>query len=544
MLLQFGHIVAAPALFASDHVNESRIEVPLQRSYSGPKPVILSPLANTHCVKLEVHGLLKRLNSTLGTSYTQDTPGVSSLLEHCVSNRYDFGTAYARLRLKWRNGLTTIEDELRKSEARDLKIRKNALVDNRILDSHILPRRVWDLYSNRVVPHWWLIEDKLPWAISHAWLDHGHLTNVRTPINGYEWPVPIPRGVNLDLIRIELLNLGAEYVWLDVLCLRQRSNGPREDMRMKEWMLDVPTIGWVYSGSEQTVVCYFSGLGRPLDFKKACDLGSDRCWFRRAWTLQETSRHYIIGGIPDNDSGNLEDVKQMLYKQMTSLKIIRKVHKTIFDVLVYMQSRVSTNPVDKVAGLAYLLYSKSLPAYSGTQSVEDAWTALVDTMFEGYRGDLFFLYPKPGDGINIWRPSWNQVMNDPLPSLDRDRRDEDVEWDEEKEVYRCSRAVRCIERGDIRGLSVGDPQKQPRSGELEVKDAYMTPHIFEIVAVHQHPIPDGSYTLLGGKRYWVIGRRLRDGKFRKVSVFTVADKRERERLKRFGGARESLQYLA
>ncbi|KAK0450959.1 hypothetical protein EV421DRAFT_1731970 [Armillaria borealis] len=487
MLLQFGHIIAAPALFASDHVNESRIKVPLQHSYSGPKPAIPSPLANTHCVKLEVHGLLNRLNSTLGTSYTQDTPGVPSLLEHCVSNRYDFGTAYARLRLKWRNGLTTIEDELRKSEARDLKIRKNALVDNRILDSHIPPRRVWDLYT-----------------ISHAWLDHGHLTNVRTPINGYEWPVPIPRGVNLDLIRIELLNLGAEYVWLDVLCLRQRSNGPREDMRMKEWMLDVPTIGWVYSGSEQTVVCYFSGLGRPLDFKKACDLGSDRCWFRRAWTLQETSRHYIIGGIPDNDSGNLED------------------------------SRVSTNPVDKVAGLAYLLYSKSLPAYSGTQSVEDAWTALVDTMFEGYRGDLFFLYPKPGDGINIWRPSWNQVMNDPLPSLDRDRRDEDVEWDEEKEVYRCSRAVRCIGRGYIRGLSVGDPQKQPRSGELEVKDAYMTPHIFEIVAVHQHPIPDGSYTLLGGKRYWVIGRRLRD----------VADKRERERLKRFGGARELLQYLA
>ncbi len=34
-------------------------------------------------------------------------------------------------------------------------------------------------------------------------------------------PVPIPQDTSLDLIRIEMLNLGAEYAWLDVLCLRQ-----------------------------------------------------------------------------------------------------------------------------------------------------------------------------------------------------------------------------------------------------------------------------------------------------------------------------------
>ncbi len=31
----------------------------------------------------------------------------------------------------------------------------------------------------------------------------------------------MPKDANLDLIRIEMLNLGAEYAWLDVLCLRQ-----------------------------------------------------------------------------------------------------------------------------------------------------------------------------------------------------------------------------------------------------------------------------------------------------------------------------------
>ncbi len=45
--------------------------------------------------------------------------------------------------------------------------------------------------------------------------------DAHTPINGYEWPVPMPRDANLDLIRIEMLNAGAEYAWLDVLCLRQ-----------------------------------------------------------------------------------------------------------------------------------------------------------------------------------------------------------------------------------------------------------------------------------------------------------------------------------
>ncbi len=45
--------------------------------------------------------------------------------------------------------------------------------------------------------------------------------NLWTPINGYDWPVPIPKDANLDLIHIEMLNLGAEYAWLDILYLRQ-----------------------------------------------------------------------------------------------------------------------------------------------------------------------------------------------------------------------------------------------------------------------------------------------------------------------------------
>ncbi len=98
--------------------------------------------------------------------------------------------------------------------------------------------------------HW-----KWPQPISHAWIDEKDRSVVLTPINGYEWPVPIPKDVDLNLIRIEMLNLGLKYAWLDVLCLRQ-VGGQREDFRTEEWKLDVPTIGGVYF--DQKVVCYLS----------------------------------------------------------------------------------------------------------------------------------------------------------------------------------------------------------------------------------------------------------------------------------------------
>ncbi|KAK0221304.1 hypothetical protein IW262DRAFT_1296032 [Armillaria fumosa] len=58
-------------------------------------------------------------------------------------------------------------------------------------------RRVWDLYANRVVPYWTAI--KYPWAMSHAWVDKNGLKRAMTPMDA-----------DLDLIRIEVLNLGAE----------------------------------------------------------------------------------------------------------------------------------------------------------------------------------------------------------------------------------------------------------------------------------------------------------------------------------------------
>ncbi len=535
---------------------EESIKVPKQRTYTGRKPVISSSLANIPCSCFGIQGLLDLLNATLGTSYTLDTPSLSFVLKDCIAQEYDFGTAYGRLRSAWRDsGVTDIQMELQKREAEDINWRRNALVGSRIINPNMLPRRFWDLYSNRVLP-WWTCRPIFSFnrgkePISHAWVDEEDRVDAWTPINAHEWPVPIPKGANLDLIRIEMLNLGLEYTWLDVLCLRQRG-GPREDLRVEEWKLDVPTIGAVYQYSH--VTCYLSGLGLPLSLKEG-DLESDRCWFRRAWTVQEVgSQRTIAGDTPDgpmhaepiDEAGNYED------------KILTKFHKQLkavdnsldlYNGLSAMQDRISTNPVDKVAGLAFSMWAGSIPAYYESQSLEDAWTALINEMPSDVRSILFFTYPEPGTGCKKWRPSWEQVMTKPLPndsdlvhSVERD----DDDWCEGFN----------IESGFVRGLAVGGEEGIDRCGELIVRDADGTAHTFNILASHQYPIPEDTYMLLGSSpkhtyideirtpQYWVVGRRLPSKTFEKVSVFKMTDLNEIKQLIELGLSAESRSILA
>ncbi len=219
-------------------------------------------------------GLLEKLNIILGTSYTLEMRSLCSVLEAYIIKDYDFGTAFSYLRPFWYNDLTAVKDKPHTREACDQQMRQDVLVNDKIIHRLLPPRRVWDLYSNRVVP-WWASRG-YPWAISHAWMKEEGRVDMRTPVNGYEWPVPMPRDANLNIIRIEMLNHGAEYAWLDVLCLRQ-VGGRGEDLRAEEWKVDVPTIGGVYVMAYNQLVCYLSGLGRPFSLKED-DLESDTCW--------------------------------------------------------------------------------------------------------------------------------------------------------------------------------------------------------------------------------------------------------------------------
>ncbi|PBK76392.1 hypothetical protein ARMSODRAFT_948181 [Armillaria solidipes] len=521
--------------FTETGQEKSSIIVPLQRAYTGRERVISSGLADTPCATLGVQGLLDQLNATLGTSFSLDNPFVSSLLEDCVTNEYDFGMTYGRLRHIWyTDNWSTIRDVLCRREEEDGEERRRALSGNRIVNTELPPRRVWDLYSNRVVPYWILKPaDNMSFLrpISHAWMDEKDRAVVWTSINGNEWPVPIPKDANLNLIRIEMLNLGDEYAWLDVLCLRQ-VGGPGEDLRAEEWKVDVPTIGAVYRRGD--VVCYLSGLGRPLTLKEG-DLESDRCWFRRAWTLQELGYGIeIIGDTPDGPlHAECKDGKyetELLTRFHEQLQSVTQMPFRVLLALKEMRKRVSTNPVDKIAGLAFILDSDTIPAYHESASLEEAWIALVNTMTTQRRGPLFFLCAEPGNAGKKWRPSWDQVMMKPLPAYNLDPCIL-VCWDEKREEDWCD--AECIE-GLVRGLAV--VKGGHRRGKLIVARQDGKKYRFKITAAHKYPIPEDTYILIyccdvqhrSSRSYgWVVGRSLPEGIFEKVSVLEMSRNRLR-----------------
>ncbi|PBK61972.1 hypothetical protein ARMSODRAFT_851775, partial [Armillaria solidipes] len=356
------------------------------------------------------------------------------------------------------------------------------------------PRRIWDLFSNRVVP-WW-VALHTPWGMSHAWLDISHRKNVLTPINGHEWPVPIPKDVNLDFVRIEMLNLGAEYAWLDVLCLRQEG-GRNEDLRVGEWMLDVPTIGNAYV--LEKVVCYFNGLGWPLEH--GFDSDSDRSWFRHTWTLQETSNNWMIGGDTGNEMLN-EEVQERFEAQLSSVKLATL---DVVPLLPLLQDRTSEKDMDKIkpteskdnpigTGNPTLTIA---PAYSEQESAEDAWTALVKVMELDSLSQMLFLYHEPGPKKNAWRPSWQQAVNWDTRSFSLDfpfNSFWDVHIVHDKETGTYSYNGWRIGSVQVQGLAT--LVAAPRQGHLIVATPNGEEHQYEISAGHQYPILDGVYSLL------------------------------------------------
>ena len=213
--------------------------------------------------------------------------------------------------------------------------------------NNMSPRRIWDICANTVIPATWLCGHHCPLTgnfvagtigvtpVSHAWAANHDMEFVLTEANQQLWPIPLPRGVQLEDIRGEMIRLGVRYAWLDVLCLRQQAQPPlakdftvpastevverREKCRYEEWKVDVPTIGAIYSNQDEKdlygggpTVIFMSGLGRPF---RGEGWNSERHWLKRVWTLQETPAlsRCLIAGLPDgvsywdgdNNSGNL-----------------------------------------------------------------------------------------------------------------------------------------------------------------------------------------------------------------------------------------------
>jgi len=257
------------------------------------------------------------------------------------------------------------------------------------------------------------------------------MSPITTPINQYQWPTPLLRGLDLEhSVRRELLNKDAEYVWLDVLCLRQHATA--NDTKHDEWKLDVPTIGNIYRDAVG-IARYFNGLGQPFI---ATGWDDPRHWLCRAWTLQEIrseSTTYNAGILPRTGGRRACTIMNTESRVGGKVTTLRRALQPVVDLAAQVDSqsgcnayelvqqmakRHATQPTDKVAGLFYLLRTTQLPTYDASISDKDAWARCFQVVPFERNVEILFDFPYGGDSArgvlahSAIRPSqqWDAIV--------------------------------------------------------------------------------------------------------------------------------------
>ena len=403
--------------------------------------------ADVPCRKINEEVLWKSLAALVGIheySVQDKYQWIQNDIRYFVSCNLDFGLAYAAARIAWRHFNIHSVDSNVISIQRSWWLKQIQLLDgarwNAIEIYHssseiqlelirspysIMPRRLWDLKSNRLVDfqilHAVLSTTPAFWAVTHSWTND--MSPFWTAVNQHQWPIPIPKDISLDNLRSELLTLGAEYVWLDVVCLRQESKSDyHEWLRQKEWKLDVPTIGNIYRAAAK-IVRYFNGLG--VSFSN--DGWEDpRHWLQRAWTLQEikTENTTINGGILQDKGQVLMNSQGKVSGQVVKLRdAIRPVIQLatqvdsplgceLYELAREMAKRHASQSVDKISGLFYLLRTTKLACYNENMSSEDFWRQCFHLLPAERKAEILFDFPYRGSDEQ-WFPTWVQVLDWP-----------------------------------------------------------------------------------------------------------------------------------
>jgi hypothetical protein len=454
-----------PSAYVSNKFGLDDSEIPAQRRtslrsiYNTKSFCMLSDdEADISCSEMGPEKLLAKLNTAMKTSLSLSD--CEPVLLHCIEQNYDFGMAYSFVRPWWhklprrkkysprnvvsqQEQVSTFLTRLARSEREDGDMRAAALKED-FVKKDTPPRRLWDLLSNRVIPYWMVVgyyvseamrAYTLPfWAISHNWLHEDRRHNLLTPVNGYQWPVPIPRDSSLARVRIELMNQGGiphsgkslyghlAYAWLDVLCLRQHTSSKEcEAARIQEWRLDVPTVGEIYKKAHH-VYYYMNGLGLPFLLG---DLDNDRHWINRVWTLQETAPQYkrTICGILDPSSPIL--LKAFPERDYVAINrfwnqvdwISRAANEDVFHLLQAILVRKTTCEVDKIAALAHLVTKKSplALAYDPGEGAEQAWQRLLKVMDPNPKAQLRLMSSTVPFQAEGEYPTWKEITLMILP---------------------------------------------------------------------------------------------------------------------------------
>ena len=544
-------------------------------------------LLGEHLLRLSLLALvgleLPLQNTAPGWSYTRWT---ISDTQWFLDADLDFGTAYSIARIAWAHFkspatglqlvmggfdvaghrqrlwavLASLEQERENAIAVDPHTHEEVINE----PTGIMPRRIWDLKANRLVDfrvltaEHMLLRERSPeavfayasrrtypvfWAVTHSWT--ADMVKEESPTNGYQWPIPLPSGVTLDQVRSEILSFGGEYVWLDVVCLRQEAGPEVESVRAQEWKIDVPTIGNIYCAAFK-IVRYFNGLGRAFS---RVGWSNERHWINRAWTLQEVRPEAIThtGGVlpgvvfmnetSEVDPGRILSFRQVFAPVLRFAKLkdgtgmrsapLEGAGCSLYDLAREMQRRHSSNPVDKVAGLLYLLRRRTpqLPVYALNITAEVAWERWFHHLSFELMLEIAFDFPHRGGEWQMF-PTWNQLLN--WPTRDPDMPHQTPEWTSGENLYIMPTTLMAagLEMADLaqakpfyypKGLLLCDVLLEPHSdSEGSGREYWVTRGASKIAFVRcypdQPPIPRGNYTLAGHQISeecnWIVGRYL------------------------------------
>ena len=408
--------------------------------------------ADVPCQKISEEDLWYLLSALLGlhedTRSKAGHPWIQNDIQYFITHQFDFGLAYAAARVAWKNfkrhsmdsSIILVERSrwhqhvqvLDEARSKAIEIDNSSFRQELIISPYsIMPRRLWDLRSNRVIDFQMLhaaqstiTTPPLFWALSHSWTND--MSPVWTTINQHQWPVPLPKKITLNYLRTELLAFGAEYVWLDVVCLRQKTEiDSLEQLRQQEWKLDVPTIGNIYRAAVK-VVRYFNGLGIRFSNNGWDD---PRHWLQRAWTLQEiaTENRTINGGVPRDlhdghqvflNSQGMVSGRLVKFRSAISpvLQLTAQVDSQygceIYELAREMAKRHATQQLDKLSGLFYLLRTTKLPCYDEKLTSEDIWRQCFHLLPPERKAEVLFDFPYRGSDKQ-WFPTWAQVLDWP-----------------------------------------------------------------------------------------------------------------------------------
>lgn len=296
--------------------------------------------------------------------------------------------------------------------------------------------------------------------------------------------------------------MGAEYVWLDAVCLRQRGRDEDEALRRAEWKVDVPTIGYIYSYLYKPCITYFNGLGLPID-TSSTTLESKRHWYNRVWTLQECMQNWIPGGL----TGESLPDDSAFFTRLDDLVDSRKYWQVRMKELVQaLNTRQCATEVDRVAGLPYLLRCPSLPLYDETIPVESAWVLMLKHMMPWMRNVIFLRYTTDTP-YDLW-VSWERFLTSeptlPMTTIPDGSAEEHLDLVHGAQLYSDEPGMyhhKAYAIGPCRIIQSSEGAWQLRFLEGE-------PITMQVTHMHGLLIPDVDYVLLGvgnsWKEHWVV----------------------------------------